>query len=70
MKQIALPFAQENQMPGAAKAQKRGTRFTLKAKTVSRDALMNQIKAGWDPPDEVWRLIDWLNHEIAKGSDE
>ena len=43
----------------------RKPRLTLKAKKSAVTDMMQQIKNGWEPNEETWRLIDWLQHDIA-----
>ena len=39
-------------------------RLTLKAKKSAVNDMMEQVKDGWEPNEETWRLLDWLNHDI------
>ena len=41
-------------------------RLTLKAKRGAVSDMMDQVKQGWEPSDDTWRLIDWLNHDIRE----
>jgi hypothetical protein len=57
MEQVEMPFMPED---------KSRTRFTTKAKKEAVTAIKAQILEGWDAPDCVWRLMDWLKQEIEK----
>lgn len=45
---------------------RRKPKMTAKLKREAISALMQQVKGGWDPPDSVWKLIDWLSIELTK----
>ena len=45
-------------------------RLTLKAKKGAVNDIMEQIKQGWEPSDETWRLLDWLNHDIRSAANK
>lgn len=44
----------------------RKPRLTLKAKQKAVDELLDLVMNGWDPSEEVWRLIDWLSYDIRE----
>jgi hypothetical protein len=47
-------------------AKKKKPKMTAKLKREAKAALMSQIRDGWDPPEPVWRLIDWLALELTE----
>lgn len=54
-------FKDDNKM-----ADEKKPRLTLKAKKAAVNDMMEQVKNGWEPCDEVWRLLDWLNYDIRE----
>lgn len=61
--QLRLPHVDESNMSEATTATKK-PRLTLKAKKSAVNDMMEQVKDGWEPNEETWRLLDWLNHDI------
>ena len=69
MQQVEMPFVPEEGEAMPEVEDKKRTRFTTKAKQESVVALKDLILKGWDAPDVIWRLIDFLNSEVKKANE-
>jgi hypothetical protein len=54
-----------NQTPESETTMKK-PRLTGKAKREAWQAIMNQIRSGWEPPEAVWTLVAWLSVDLSK----
>jgi hypothetical protein len=44
---------------------KKKPRLTAKLKREATAAIMAQVREGWDPPQAIWSLLDWLAIELT-----
>jgi hypothetical protein len=57
-------MAEQLEMFMDATTAKKKPKMTAKLKREAKAAIMEQVRNGWDPPEAVWKLLDWLAIEL------